>query len=499
MRNLKLKKRLILSAVCSAVVLSAGITVYANSKALPAAVIENQEGISYLVSSDGKRYSGWFVDASDDWYYFDESNYAMKTGWYHDEKDGYWYYLNPVDGKMQTGWQTIDGKEYFFQPVRDMGNYHFNNAQEKWLYTFNDKVPYGAMYAGTTAPDGSWIDENGVKASAVGEAIVKNGWVSENGAWYYYQDNVKLSDQWLSLNGIWYYLKTDGSMVSESWYEVGGKLYYFGSDGAMYVNQATPDGNRVDGNGVKTDTASSVDWNQYIGVYDLEGATGPGYQMVITAVTDSRICGAYVQIIDGTDEGRYAEFDVPLSGNRFTVTGTTVKMQMGIAYEISGWEGKTGSFSKEFELAEIDGEKAIIDSDYTVYGTYLRRINGLGAREEEGFWVLYRKVDGTGVKTGNTTIPQKQIIGIYLYDEGKEVGYFNGELNYNHVYTLTLKDDNTYEYIYDNGFRVYETYGTYTYDESQGNIAFSDLPIKGVFENGAITIEDGTEEIRLSR
>ncbi len=66
---------------------------------------------------------------------------------------------------METGWQKIDGKEYFFQPVRDMGNYHFNNEQEKWLYSMNSKVPYGAMYVSTTTPDGFKVDGSGAKVA----------------------------------------------------------------------------------------------------------------------------------------------------------------------------------------------------------------------------------------------------------------------------------------------------------------------------------------------
>lgn len=58
----------------------------------------------------------------------------MKTGWHQDNIDGYFYYLSLSDGKMVTAWNTIDGKEYFFQPVRDMGNYHFNNEQKKALF-----------------------------------------------------------------------------------------------------------------------------------------------------------------------------------------------------------------------------------------------------------------------------------------------------------------------------------------------------------------------------
>lgn len=42
----------------------------------------------------------------------------MATGWIFDPAYGGWFYLKP-DGTMVTGWNTIDGKQYYFNPVSD--------------------------------------------------------------------------------------------------------------------------------------------------------------------------------------------------------------------------------------------------------------------------------------------------------------------------------------------------------------------------------------------
>ena len=258
----KLVKKLLIASMPVVMALSTGSLVYANTQALPNGTITSQNGTKYLRDSTGEKYSGWFIDSKEDWYYFNESDKAMKTGWHHDDKDGYWYYLNLSDGKMVTGWQAIDGKEYFFQPVRDMGNYHFNNEQERWLYSVNSKVPYGAMYVSTTTPDGSKVDNTGAKVITVTTpqivndnsssvtSTVKNGWVSENGKWYYYESGILAKNKWLNLGGKWYYVLSDGVMVSNTWKELDGKSYYFGADGAMYVNTTTPDGKKVNQLGV---------------------------------------------------------------------------------------------------------------------------------------------------------------------------------------------------------------------------------------------------------
>ena len=80
---------------------------------------------------------------------------------------------------------------------------NINNEQEKWLYSMNSKVPYGAMYVSTTTPDGFKVDGSGAKVAeetaaqsgntnaSSGTQTTKNGWVSENGSWYYYDKNGK--------------------------------------------------------------------------------------------------------------------------------------------------------------------------------------------------------------------------------------------------------------------------------------------------------------------
>lgn len=287
MSSKKLAKKVLITTLSASMVLPFGSAVYANTQALPNGTIVTENGVGYLKDSNGEKYSGWFFDSNDEWYYFNETNKAMKKGWHHDDKDGYWYYLNSSNGKMATGWQKIDGKEYFFQPVRDMGNYHFNNEQEKWLYSMNSKVPYGAMYASTTTPDGFKVDGSGAKVAeetaaqsgntnaSSGTQTTKNGWVSENGSWHYYESGTLAKNKWLNLDGKWYYVLADGAMVSNTWKEIGGKSYYFDSDGTMYVNTTTPDGTTVDSNGlIIIDTQESINKNTNINYKDFIGTFG---------------------------------------------------------------------------------------------------------------------------------------------------------------------------------------------------------------------------------
>lgn len=64
----------------------------------------------YYLGNDGKRVTGW-KKISDEWYFLDETTGVMKTGWLiHNNKK---YYLRD-SGKMVVGWKKIDNKWYFF-------------------------------------------------------------------------------------------------------------------------------------------------------------------------------------------------------------------------------------------------------------------------------------------------------------------------------------------------------------------------------------------------
>ena len=476
MSSKKLAKKVLITTLSASMVLPFGSAVYANTQALPNGTIVTENGVGYLKDSNGEKYSGWFFDSNDEWYYFNETNKAMKKGWHHDDKDGYWYYLNSSNGKMATGWQKIDGKEYFFQPVRDMGNYHFNNEQEKWLYSMNSKVPYGAMYVSTTTPDGfkvdgsgakvaeetaaqsgntnassgtqttknGWVSENGSwhyyengamakdkwlnvsgkwyyvvsdvsmvtgtwkeisgksyyfgsdgamyvstttpdgsKVDSNGAKVtgqtttqtgnggtssstqtVKNGWVSENGSWHYYENGTLAKNKWLNVSGKWYYVVSDGSMISNTWKEIGGKSYYFGADGAMYVNTTTPDGNKVDSNGVKVVASTNlVNVANFVGVFvPYDGITGNS-GVKIQSISGGRISGKAV-----TDDDAFSEFDVPLSGNKFTITYKIADIEWFDAkLDVLSWNGIRGTYTKTYELVIKNGVPALIDGTLKEY------------------------------------------------------------------------------------------------------------------------------------
>lgn len=98
------------------------------------------------------------------------------------------------------------------------------------------------------------------------------GWQQDGNGWYYVKsDGTRAASQWLELggetywfdsnaymangwrqfdNGAWYYFRSSGAMAKNYWVETNGQYFYLGGDGVMLKDTVTPDGYRVDGNGV---------------------------------------------------------------------------------------------------------------------------------------------------------------------------------------------------------------------------------------------------------
>lgn len=102
---------------------------------------------TYHFDADGIMNDGWYVDAAGQWYYLDATPGAdmgrLIMGWYLDVKTNKWYYLNQFNGGMATGWKQLGKDWYFFSHVTWEGH------------------PMGSLYTNETTPDGCPVDENG--------------------------------------------------------------------------------------------------------------------------------------------------------------------------------------------------------------------------------------------------------------------------------------------------------------------------------------------------
>ena len=150
-----------------------------NNKTNSIKIQNDNNGISKLVSQDGKIATGWQV-IDNKWYLADNEGY-VKTGW--QQVNNKWYLLKE-DGAMITGWQQVNNKWYLLKED-------------------------GAMTTGWQQVNNKWylLKEDGVMTT---------GWQELNGEWYLLKEDGTMATGWQKINDNWYYLYTNGTMASDT-------------------------------------------------------------------------------------------------------------------------------------------------------------------------------------------------------------------------------------------------------------------------------------------
>lgn len=235
----------------------------------------------YFNKKTGKRASG-VTKIGKSTYYF-RSNGRMKTGWVRQAKrTKVSYYFS--SGKRASGWQTIKGKKYYFDPKNDdlrvqncwkkIGKkYYYFNASgvlQTGFFTINGNTYYtnakGARKKGWQTVKGrryymdpktfimktGWLTYNKNKyylnptrsASTYGAATT--GFVkipSSNGKkkyWHYFNSKGVMQTGWVTLNGKKYYFKKSNGRMLTGKHKIGGKVYDFGTSGAIVTKASGP-------------------------------------------------------------------------------------------------------------------------------------------------------------------------------------------------------------------------------------------------------------------
>ena len=179
-------------------------------------------GTRYYLNTSGAMQTGWqWLDKH--WHYYADSG-AMKTGWLKEQ--GTWYYLEDQEGIMLVGFQQVDGKQYYFSAS-------------------------GAMQTGW-----KWFDNHYRYFEASG--AMRIGWIKDKGVWYYLnpEDGIMLVGLH-KINGDHYYLDSTGAMQT-GWKRIDGNWYYFQTDGSLLKNATTPDGYKVNEEGIWRQAVAAV-------------------------------------------------------------------------------------------------------------------------------------------------------------------------------------------------------------------------------------------------
>ena len=194
---------------------------------------------TYYVDSKGRCVYGWLT-LGDDRYYLDPETGERTTGWetidgktYYFGSDGKLnqssgvvtigkkkYYFSPKTGEQKTGWVTYHGKKYYFDPETGASARGWTKIKGKYYY-FNNK---NYLLTNRWINSSYHVDENGVR---------QYGWLTVDGETFYLNDETgKKETGWLEIDGKTYYFNKSGVMVSNKWVS----SRYLGEDGVMIVD-----------------------------------------------------------------------------------------------------------------------------------------------------------------------------------------------------------------------------------------------------------------------
>ena len=242
--------------------------------------LQEINGSRYYLNASGAMQTGW--KWLDNHYYYFASSGAMKTGWlkdkdiwYYLDKDGVMltglqeingsrYYLN-ASGAMQTGWKWLDNHYYYFTGSGAMKTGWLKD-KDTWYYL--DKE--GIMLTGLQEIDGSryYLNASGAMQTGwkwldnhyyyfTGSGSMKTGWFKDKGLWYYLDNEGIMLTGLQEINGARYYLNASGAMET-GWKQLNGNWYYFQANGSLLRNGTSPDGYKLNADGIWTTVTTEV-------------------------------------------------------------------------------------------------------------------------------------------------------------------------------------------------------------------------------------------------
>ena len=196
-------------------------------------------------------------------YYCDESG-RMQTGWV--SADGKDYYFNTYGQMAKNEWIKVDGKEYCMGEdgamrtgfaTKTVTDYDYDWNAGQWIYTEKTVTCYLSPESGT--PVTGWQQVDGVYYCFDENGAMRTGWYRENGAEYYLAEDGKMATGDVEIDGIvyhfsesgqrgekteavsagwsetdagWVYVKEDGTKATD-WLQIDGEYYCFDENGVM--------------------------------------------------------------------------------------------------------------------------------------------------------------------------------------------------------------------------------------------------------------------------
>ena len=180
----------------------------------------------WIYTENGKIITGW-KKLGGTWYYFNPPyGYMVSEDWLIDGKIeqfnssgawtgtrktiGWvqyamdWYYVDNTNGDLATGWRTINGVKYYFDP-----DWNYMYGQGWWSI---DGKGYYFARSGALQTDGFIYTDWGERYYADADGVLQGGWLELDGVKYYFDPEYYYMyyDRYETIDDIDYYFDYDG-------------------------------------------------------------------------------------------------------------------------------------------------------------------------------------------------------------------------------------------------------------------------------------------------
>ena len=192
-------------------------------------------GTFYLDTTSGAMQTGWkFVESAKSWYFFDKCTGAALTGWQELEYNGAvkWYFFNN-GGAMYEDSYTPDGYYVDSSGAWDGKPKDLENAtRDDGDWSCDDESGDCSYYNKNGELLSGWQKIDGEEYFFGNNGVLQNGWIKKGNDWYFYEDNTRIINDFIEdSDGKKYYIKEDGKMARGLVLTNDGNYYCFKEDG----------------------------------------------------------------------------------------------------------------------------------------------------------------------------------------------------------------------------------------------------------------------------
>lgn len=180
-----------------------------------------EETSNWVTAAASADQDGLLTEGADEYKIHDRSTGKVDTGW--QKLDGSWYYFDPTTGKARKSqwFQTPAGNWYYFGSDGKAAS----GITKVGSQTFYFDPTNAWMLAGWQKVNGSWYYLNLKHYGNFGAA--ETGWQRINNRWYHFGQDGKAATGLQSINGRTYYFDTNNAWADAGWQKINGSWYYF--------------------------------------------------------------------------------------------------------------------------------------------------------------------------------------------------------------------------------------------------------------------------------